>query len=444
MAQLSGVAAPRKAFGRRRWVAPLTALPVAALALTACAAGGSGTGSTATETGPVTIRFAIQTQSGAQKPYSHIVEEFHKANPNITVKIEESPNEQIGQVLKTQFQAGNAPDVVYGSPGTGNPNALGNYSEGGYLLDLSKDDWATKVIPESAKALYVLKDQQIGIPFDVAPISEIISTAAYKQVGIEPAKSFDQVIQQCATARQKGKASLFALSGSTPPNTGIMAMELAATRVYAKDPEWNAKRAEGKVKFADSDGWKQTLNDLLVMNKSKCFQDGASGGTFDTLFQNVGSGTSLGFFGPAGSIADLKAISKKETFDLAAFPGATESDQFIFASPTNAVGINKASKHIAAAKTFLQFIAQPTTQDAFAKLSGNVSLNTVLNGAEPDAAFKSIADLLKDKSKNAPLGNLAWPNGEVYNALGTGVQGLFTGQASVDDVLKGMDDAWGQ
>ena len=35
-----------------------------------------------------------------------------------------------------------------------------------------------------------------------------------------------------------------------------------------------------------------------------------------------------------------------------------------------------------------------------------------------------------------------WTNPEVYNALGTGVTGLLTGQTTVEDVLKSMDAAW--
>ena len=35
-----------------------------------------------------------------------------------------------------------------------------------------------------------------------------------------------------------------------------------------------------------------------------------------------------------------------------------------------------------------------------------------------------------------------WTNPQVYNALGTGVTGLLTGQKTVDDVLKDMDAAW--
>ena len=37
----------------------------------------------------------------------------------------------------------------------------------------------------------------------------------------------------------------------------------------------------------------------------------------------------------------------------------------------------------------------------------------------------------------------SWTNPQVYQALGSGVTGLLTGQKTVDDVLKDMDAAWG-
>ena len=40
-------------------------------------------------------------------------------------------------------------------------------------------------------------------------------------------------------------------------------------------------------------GWDDVLNDIVELNDSGCFQDGVEGGTFDTITQNVGSGTSL-------------------------------------------------------------------------------------------------------------------------------------------------------
>ena len=61
-----------------------------------------------------------------------MVAEFEKENPNITVDLVETPTDSYAQVLRTQLQAGNAPDVFYGQPGAGNPNAILPSGEAGY------------------------------------------------------------------------------------------------------------------------------------------------------------------------------------------------------------------------------------------------------------------------------------------------------------------------
>ena len=43
-----------------------------------------------------------------------------------------------------------------------------------------------------------------------------------------------------------------------------------------------------------------------------------------------------------------------------------------------------------------------------------------------------------------PLPNNIWPNPSVYEALQVGVQGLLTGQKTIDQVLADMDTAWGE
>ena len=80
----------------------------------------------------MTITLGTQTAQGGEGPYRPVVAEFEKENPNITVNLVETPTDSYAQVLRTQLQAGNAPDVFYGQPGAGNPNAILPSGEAGY------------------------------------------------------------------------------------------------------------------------------------------------------------------------------------------------------------------------------------------------------------------------------------------------------------------------
>ena len=261
----------------------------AALVLTACssssdsgsssASASGGSGSAAASGEAVTITLGTQTAQGGEGPYRPVVAAFEQENPNITVNLVETPTDSYAQVLRTQLQAGNAPDVFYGQPGAGNPNAILPSGEAGYAADLSSYSWATGAIPAGSETLFTVDGKTYGIPVDLAPVSMIANLTAYKELGIEPATTLDEALEQCATARAAGK-SLYMIAGAGPPNLGLFASQVAASLVYGADPDWNTKRANNEVTFAGSAEWQATLQQVIDYKDKGCFPDGVEGAGF--------------------------------------------------------------------------------------------------------------------------------------------------------------------
>ena len=423
----------------------------AALLLSACSsssdsassstssAGGSGSAAASGEA--VTITLGTQTAQGGEGPYRPVIAEFEKENPNITVNLVETPTDSYAQVLRTQLQAGNAPDVFYGQPGAGNPNAILPSGEAGFLTPLT-ESWATDAIPAGSESLFTLDGKTYGIPVDLAPVSMIANLTAYKELGIEPATTLDEAYQQCATAQAAGK-SLYMIAGAGPPNLGLFASQIAASLVYSADPDWNTKRANNEVTFAGSAEWQATLQQIIDYKDKGCFPDGVEGAGFPELTNAITSGSSLGIFAPSGAVVDSKAAAPTQDFGAYVLPAATVAGTRSILSPSNGLAVNAASPNQDAALKLLEFFTEPTTQDLFAKTSGNVSLAATATSGVP-ADLAGLGDFLTDPAKHVPLPNLFWPNGGVYDALGTGVQGLLTGQATPEVVLQAMDAAWDQ
>jgi raffinose/stachyose/melibiose transport system substrate-binding protein len=424
----------------------------AALVLTACssssdsgsssAASSGGSGSAAASGEAVTITLGTQTAQGGEGPYRPVVEAFEAANPNITVELVETPTDSYAQVLRTQLQAGNAPDVFYGQPGGGNPNAILPFGEAGYLTDLTSYSWANDAIPAGSETLFTLDGKTWGVPVDLAPVSMIANLTAYSELGIEPATTLDEAYEQCATARAAGK-SLYMIAGAGPPNLGLFANQVAASLVYGADPEWNTKRANGEVTFAGSAEWQATLQQVIDYKDKGCFPDGVEGAGFPELTNAITSGSSLGIFAPSGAVVDSKAAAPTQEFGAFVLPAASVADTRSILSPSNGLAVNAASPNQDAALELLEFFTEPTSQDMFAAASGNVSLAATASTGVP-ADLEGLGDFLTDPAKNVPLPNLFWPNGGVYDALGTGVQGLLTGQATPEVILEAMDAAWDQ
>jgi raffinose/stachyose/melibiose transport system substrate-binding protein len=431
---------------RRRQFRPAVAVTAvgAAFVMTACSSGGGTSQSTSASSsaagGDVTITLGTQTAQGGLGPYRPLIDAFQAANPTIKVNLVETPTGDYANVLRTQLQAGNAPDVFYGSSGSGNANSILTSAAGGFAAPLTEYPWVKEAIPEGTEVLFTRDGQLYGMPVDQSPVSMITNLTAYKEVGLEPATTLEEALQQCATVKEKGK-SLYALAGTGGPNLALFASQIAASRVYGKDPDWNSKRASNEVTFADSAEWKATLDQIITYKDSGCFQEGVEGAGFPELTNAITSGSSLGIFAPAGAVNDSKEAAPSQDFGAAVLPAATEAETRAIVSPSNALAINAASPNKDAAVKFLEFLAQPANQDAFAEVSGNLSLS---EDAQLPASVGGLGDFVTDPEKNVFAPNLTWPNGGVYEALGTGVQGLLTDLATPEDVLRAMDEAWDQ
>jgi raffinose/stachyose/melibiose transport system substrate-binding protein len=421
-------------------VGALAVATIAALVLTGCSAStGSNTSSSG---GSQEFSLSFATSNTIESPFQVLGEKYMEANPNVKITFNPQPNDSYDQTLRTQLQAGNASDVVVTSPGSGTGRSILPLVQAGFLEPL--DDAAKELVPEGSEALFGTDGKVYGQAPEITVVGLVANETAAKAAGISEFPSdFSSLEKQCKTLESSGK-SFFAVAGSAAPNTGLMAMSLAASRVYAEDPKWNEKRSAKKTTFADSDGWKSSLEAVITLNEAGCFQKGAAGAGFDAITKGLASGTSISGFIPGPSWKQLKSAAAGSDFDVRALPAEQSSDKgFVYASANYAFSINAASKNKDAAKAFLDWAAEPEQTKAFAEIDGALPV-TGLDSYDFDAgAYKNVGDLIKG-GKYGPLPNSQWPNSAVYDALATGVQGLITGQKNPDQVLQAMDAAWGQ
>jgi raffinose/stachyose/melibiose transport system substrate-binding protein len=422
-----------------RW--SLLAAPVAgAMILAGCAAGGADTDG-GDDGGASSDSFSIMVAQANDQDvaYEQLLEQYSEET-GVEVEVIPYPSDAYNTQVTTQLQAGNAADAMILSPGTGQPISVITLAEAGFLEPLN--DTATGVIPEGTESLYEFDGEIYAQPTSLTPVGLVYNPAAAEEVGIDefPA-TFDELLEACATARDGGK-SFIVIAGAVPFNTGLFSQIVAATRVYAETPDWNEQRAEGDVTFADS-GWRDALEDIVTLNESGCFQDGAAGGTFDNITNGIGGGTALSAPVPGSAASSINAGAGLET-DNRAFPPADGQDEYTLASANYAWAINADAEDgaKAAAQEFFDWAAEPEQAKAFADLFGAVPIT----GAATDELlpiYQPIGGLLESGSFTG-LPNATWPNPAVYDTLGSGVQGLLTGQTTPEQVLEEMDAAWGE
>jgi len=423
-----------------RW--SLLAAPIAGvLVLAGCSGGGGGTddgGSTEEPAAGAGFSMMVAQANDADDFYAQTAAAYTEET-GVEIEVIPYPSDAYNTQVTTQLQAGNAADVMILSPGTGQPISVVTLAEAEFLEPL--DETSAGILPPGSESLFQLDGDTYAQPTALTPVGMVFNVTAAEEAGIEYPETYEDLLEACTTARDAGK-SFTVLAGGAVFNTGLFAQLISATRVYAETPDWNEQRAAGDVTFADS-GWKEVLEDIVEMNDGGCFQDGAAGGTFDNITAGLGSGSSLTAATPGSAAASISGATGADV-NVQAFPPADGQDAYTVTGANYAWAINASSEDDvkASAQAFLDWVAQPDQSAAFAELSGAVPI-TGIDPATLLPAYEPIGELLSSGAY-AGLPNASWPNPAVYDALGVGVQGLLTGQKTVDQVLDEMDAAWGE
>lgn len=408
----------------------------AALALTGC----SSSTPAANNGGSKEFSLTFSTSNTIESPFQKLGEQYMAAHPDVKITFNAQPNDSYDQTVRTQLQAGNASDVIVTSPGSGTGRSILPLVEANFLEPL--DESAKKLVPVGSEALFGKDGKVYGQAPEITVVGIVANETAAKAAGLSDFPTdFAALEKQCSTLSSSGK-SFFALAGSAAPNTGLMAMSLAASRVYAEDPKWNEKRVKKETTFADTQGWKDSLEAVKTLNDAGCFQKGAAGAGFDAITKGLASGSSIAGFVPGPTWKQIKTAAADADFAVRALPAEGSGKSYVYASANYSFSINAASKNKEAAKAFLDWAAEPEQTKTFAEADGALPVSGLESYDYGSGAYKNVGDLIKD-GKYGPLPNSQWPNSAVYDALATGVQGLLTGQKSVDQVLQAMDSAWG-
>ncbi len=425
------------------WVRPGRTLAVAAVASASLVVGVGASAakskSSSNVHGSITVD-ALASSGNNLTPLQMEANAFMRRYKGLTVKVEGIPDQNYNAVLRTQLQGGGGPDVYLGSAGTGDNAAILTFAKAHLAADLSSQPWATKIAPNASG--YYIGKKLYGLPMDFTPYGYIYNVADFKKWGVKPPTNLSQALKVCAAAKAHGGIG-FAIAGAVPANTGVYAMEFAQADVYAKQPNWDTLRRHGKVKFATSKGWAQALNDFVKMNSAGCFEPGASGAGFDQLTQLLGSQQAGAVASPTFSIPTVESAAHLTLNVFGGFGSAGEGGAL--GNFSNAIAMNPHAKNAPLAEKFLAFLASGEGQHIYAAADGDPSFNQIKKGTIP--AKLGISGIAKTLKQQTLAGSISWPpadwpNQAVYAALGTGVQGLMTGQTTVSAVLKSMDAAW--
>lgn len=231
---------------KRRTLATVGALAVAALAISGCASASPGEPGKTDASGSAEeteLRMLVNvTPNLTEDWWNDLVTPFEKANPGVRVTIQSPGADTVAATVPRLLASGDVPDVVQ--------SMAPSIALAPELVDLSKYEWASSG-PLADQYLIDDKSYMAGIGVQLQTLM-FYNKKAFSEAGIDaPPATLQELDADLAKLQD---------AGWTPIQTGgdwmssMTLTSISMPSVIAEHPSWFAKMSSGKLTFGDTYG----------------------------------------------------------------------------------------------------------------------------------------------------------------------------------------------
>ncbi|MFI7705047.1 extracellular solute-binding protein [Nonomuraea sp. NPDC049480] len=394
---------------------------------------------TATTGGGAATELKFVGVADQKAPMDKLAAAYQQAKPSVRIAASYAPTDQVQTSLRTQLGAGNAPDLHVVYPGNGSAMSMSQIAGAGLLADLSAQAW-TKTIPAGFKPAFQLDGKTYIFSAGSSVIGAVYNKKVFEKAGVaSPPATWSEFLALCDKLKKAGVVPI-ALGAQTPWVTQLITYALVPSTVYAKDPSFDDKQLAGQASFAQS-GWRQAMEMYLELQKRGFFNDKPNGTTFEQQTSMVATGKAAMAIQVSAVLPDFrKAASSPDDLSMFPVPGADDaSSVWIPAGVVVGLGAGAKGKNAEEAKAFIDFLGKQENINAWAKEIAAIPLTQDASSAI-DPAVESFLPFTKDRA--VPFMDQRWPNAEVQPVHFAVIQELLAGDATIDEALKKMDEAY--
>lgn len=424
-------------------ISPLKTLTAATACLVATACTGQvpstgGDENGGDDTGQQTIKWLIEEpeDAGALQALKDHVATFEKES-GYNVDVQTLPFENMRTILQTQLRSGEGPDVFNWGSG---PDFGGALADAGLLYDLTEAYREHKwQVFDFAKERVTVDGKIYGIPGEMETIGLFYNKQVFDELGLQPPESVDELKQVSKRLEQAGKIPIALgdkegwegghyLSMSLSSIIGSKGMEA----LFNGEKSWDSPEVVRAL-----DIWKN-LQEAGYLTESPTSVD------YDTAIAQFFSGDAAML--PTGSWL-VGEIDDNTDFEVGYIPFPAPDGPGIF---TGGLGsgpyVSATTDNPDAAIEFLDFLAS----DEHAKWTVE-NLHTIppvpLDTQDLDVS-PLFAQVIEDVAAFAKGGDFGYNidvmvDAEINDAMYDGVQAIFTGQATPQEVAANLEAASG-
>jgi raffinose/stachyose/melibiose transport system substrate-binding protein len=405
------------------------------------------------------LNYLDMTSPNSMEETKVVWEAFEKANPNIKLVIQNEFNEPFHQATEANAAAGNLPDVMYVWP-SGRSTTL-------HTKHLLKD--LTPLVERDGLAEFYLPlvmdpTQQVGGYLAMLSNGTTATNAFYinmevlKDCGLEPAKTYSELVAQVPVLAAKGYDTVLMANQDTWVMQSCL-FSLVAGRFCGEG--WEKKILNGEAKFTDPDFVaalnfiKKIYEDKVINPSTLAVGYGEGPGLFSTntaAYYIDGDWRMGAFITDKSTGQALIMPDRQENFKISVFPDI-DVEGVKFNKSNTAVlatgyGINAAledgSPKLEAAWTLVKWLVGKEV------LTYRLSTGGLGTPSRVDIDYASltleplqvaIANLANEYDKTTVVIDGAF-EGPVYTPLNDGLQAIGMGTQTPEQVAKATQDAF--
>ena len=413
---------------RRSIVGALTAVIV----IGACGSSKSSSSASSVASGPVTVTVWHANVDTAAKVMQELADQFHAANPQVTVKVEQgAPGDQMLTKLSTVLSTDTFPDIAYVF-GTDTP-ALARSAKVVDLTSAVNDpSFGWSDFYEGERAVATVNRKVVGVPALVDNLALVYNKKLFADAGV-PLPTKDWSWDDFRAAAKKLTSDADKVFGSAYPISGD---EDTVWRFWPMVWQQGGKGIgdDGKTSTFDQPPFATALELLRAM-------------AIDDKSLYVDSNSeAIGNLFAAGKVAMLITgpwalstfVEGKIDYGVVAMP-AFKGDHQTVSGPDNWMVFDNGAARRAAAVKFLQFLTSPAGDAQWSVKLGNMPVrNATQKSADWQDALKATPGY-QEFVDNFANSKTARPQTVVYpdysHALGEAIAAVLQGQAKVPDAL---------
>lgn len=394
------------------------------------AAGCSGGGDEASKDKVELTFYSTVTNESDQKAMDEMIAKFEEENPDIDIK-ESYPAGEYESQLRVKMAANDMPDL-FDTHGW----AKNRYGE--YVEDLSDMDWVADLDPALES---ILKDEEgkvYAYPLNQAKDGLTYNAGLLEEYGIEPPKTFDELMAALETVKEKSNGEVTPLwfAGSDKnPLAQYFDQFSTPLLITHEDHNYEEELLDGSFDWSNYTYLPEKLKemqdkgllnvDVLTAQLHEQNQLFAQG-KIAFLLQTI----------PSEGVRELNPDAE---LGIMPMPAIHEGGpQSWIGGERHTVAIWKDSEHKEEAKKFIEFLAQPENVKAMAE---GTNLPAGLTNAELDIYYGPYFDEYADVKVEPYFDRVYLPSG-MWDVMGSTGQELLSGKMTPEQVSKKMGEEY--